>query len=164
LKEGLNGRNVFLAVEKLKPRGKFIYVDDDREEHELFKIALAEVCDNEVISAYDGDEGYELIEKHKNSAFLIISDINMSRINGLELKRMIENSPLLKLRAIPFIYHTSVEDPVIIKEAYSLGIQGYMIKQANFPQTVANLKHFINFWTGTAHPNYYMRNVNMDIK
>lgn len=146
-------------MEKLTPKGAFIYVDDDKEEHELFRMALAEVCDNVMYSAYDGDEGVELIEKHKNDTFLVISDVNMPRLTGLELKRMIENSPVLKLRAIPFIFHTSVQDPVVVKEAYALGIQGYMVKQTNLKKTIGNLRHFISFWCSTAHPTYYMRDI-----
>jgi CheY-like chemotaxis protein len=139
----------------VKPKGHIIFVDDDRDDHELFRIALSTVCECSVLSAYDGEEGYRLIEKHQDNIFLIISDLNMPKLNGLELKRMIENTPHLKLRAIPFIYHSSIQDPLVVKEAYALGIQGYMQKQDDFSQTVQNLRCFIDFWTSTIHPNLF---------
>jgi CheY-like chemotaxis protein len=152
---------VLISFHKMKPKGIFIYVDDDREDHELFKMALKEICDNTVLSAYDGEEAYKLIQKHKDDLFLIICDMNMPKVNGLELKHLIENTPDLKLKAIPFIFHTSVTDSLIVKEAYSLNIQGYMEKKSDYNQTVALLRHFITFWSNTMHPTYFMPEVQL---
>ena len=142
-------------MKKMKPKGIIIYVDDDREDHELFKLALSSICDCTVVSAYDGDEAYRVMYERMNEIFLIVSDISMPKVTGLELKRLIENSPALKMKAIPFIYHTSIEDPVVVKEAYSLGIQGYMRKGPDFKKLSENLSHFITFWANTVHPNVY---------
>lgn len=139
----------------MKPQGIIINVDDDREDQELFRMALSKVCDCVLLPAHDGDEAYTLITEHKDNIFLIVSDLNMPRITGLELKRLIENSPILKLKAIPFIFHTSVVEPLVVKEAFALGIQGYMRKESDFDKTVANLSHFIRFWNSTVHPNVF---------
>src|SRR5688500_4424288 len=114
----------------MRPRGVIFYIDDDREDHDLFKMALSSVCDCQVVSAFDGDEAFRLLGECKDNIFLIVCDISMPRVTGLELKRLIENSAILKLKAIPFIFHTSIVDPVIVKEAYALGIQGYMRKES----------------------------------
>jgi CheY-like chemotaxis protein len=111
---------------------------------------------NKVLSAYDGDEGYKLILKNKDEIFLIISDMNMPRVNGLELKRLIEDTPELKLRAIPFIFHTSVAESLVVKEAYALNIQGYMAKQMDIKKTISLLEKFVGFWSETMHPSYFM--------
>jgi CheY-like chemotaxis protein len=140
----------------MKPKGVFIFIDDDEEEHELFKLALREICPNPVLSAYNGEDGFSLIRENKNNIFLIISDMNMARVNGLELKRLIESTPELKMKAIPFVFHSTVTDELVVKEAYSLNIQGYIQKRSDVKTSVEVLRHFIEFWTKTMHPNYFM--------
>lgn len=137
----------------MKPRGHFFFIDDDEAEHVMFKKALRTLCDNEVISAYDGAEGYAALKRHKLDIFMIICDINMPKVNGLELKRMIETTPELKLRAIPFIFHTSQHNPIVVKEAFALGIQGFVKKSADVTQSLRQLELLVNFWSTSVHPN-----------
>src|SRR5689334_5196859 len=112
----------------ITPEGIFIFVDDDQEEHELFTMAIREICNNQIVFAANGEEALEKIRENRENIFLIISDINMPRINGLELKRIIEGTPELKLCAIPFIFHSAHDNPLVVKEAFSMGIQGFIKK------------------------------------
>ncbi|MEW6470351.1 MAG: response regulator [Bacteroidota bacterium] len=95
----------------MKPKGSFILIDDDKEEHDLFKHVLKKLCTNEVKSAYDGEDGLSLIKSNKTNIFMVISDINMPRMNGLQLKRVIEGTPELKLRSIPFVFKPAIVTP-----------------------------------------------------
>ena len=141
-------------MEKTKgPKGVFIFIDDDIQEHIRFKAELKKICGNEVVSAYNGEEALELLKKNKDNIFLIISDIGMPKINGLELKHMVESTPELKIKAIPFIFHSTNDSPIIIKEAYSMGIQGFIKKSADPTQSVQNLEIIVKFWSSIAHPN-----------
>ncbi|MFY9311536.1 MAG: response regulator [Bacteroidia bacterium] len=137
-------------------KGKFFFIDDDKNEHDLFKKALAKYCNNEVVSAYNGEEAYEMLKVMKDSIFIIICDVNMPRVNGLELKRMIEGTPELKLRAIPFVFHSTHDSGIVVKEAYSLGIQGFIKKSDDMLQSVSNLEELIRFWGSIVHPNSVM--------
>src|SRR6476620_7780999 len=119
----------FGSMEKIS--GYIIFVDDDKEEHELFEMAMRQICTCEILHAYDGDEALPLIHEHKNNIFAIISDISMPRITGLELKRIIEQTPLIKIMSIPFAFLTTLNDPVIVKEAYAFGIQGFLEKSGD---------------------------------
>lgn len=137
----------------MNPKGKFIFIDDDVQEHIMFKKALKIYCDNEVVSAYDGEEGLNLIKENKDDIFIIICDINMPKINGLELKRMIEGTPELKIKAIPFVFHSTHDNGIVVKEAYALGIQGFVKKADDLTQSVTNLDILIRFWSSIVHPN-----------
>lgn len=137
----------------MKPKGKFIFIDDDIQEHVMFKSALKQYCDNEVVSAYDGEEAFHLLKNNKDDIFIIICDINMPKINGLELKRMIEGTPELKIKAIPFVFHSTHDSGIVVKEAYALGIQGFIKKGEDLTQSVTNLDILIRFWSTIVHPN-----------
>ncbi|HEX8516695.1 MAG TPA: response regulator [Bacteroidia bacterium] len=137
----------------MKPRGKFVFIDDDHDEHVAFRNALAKICNNEVLSAYDGEQGFRLLKENKDDIFLVICDINMPKINGLELKRLIEGTPELKMKAIPFIFHSTHDSGLVVKEAYSLGIQGFVRKADDFTKSVSHLDIIVKFWSSIVHPN-----------
>lgn len=134
-------------------KGKIIFVDDDRHEYDLFKRTFEKFSKNEIIYGRDGEEGLELIHKNKDNIFMIVSDINMPRMNGLELKRMIEGTPILKIKSIPFVFRTAHNNVVVIKEAYSLGIQGLFIKTADPKDLYDHIEILLKCWTTAVHPN-----------
>ncbi len=137
----------------MNPKGKFVFVDDDVHEHIMFKKALSKYCDNEVVSSYDGDEAFEFLKENKAPIFIIICDINMPKINGLELKRLIEGTPELKLKAIPFIFHSTQDSSIVVKEAYALGFQGFVKKSDDITKSIGHLDLIIKFWSSIIHPN-----------
>ncbi|MGQ0826927.1 MAG: response regulator [Bacteroidota bacterium] len=137
----------------MKPDGVFIFIDDDVHEHIMFEKALKKFCDNEIKSAYNGEEAFKLIKHTKENIFCIISDINMPKVNGLELKRMIENTAELKIKSIPFFFHSTHDNGIVVKEAYSMGIQGFIKKSENMSESVKNLELIIKFWSTIVHPN-----------
>lgn len=137
----------------MDPKGIFVFIDDDIHEHTFFKKALAEICKNEVKSAYNGEEGLKIIKENKDNIFIIICDINMPKLNGLELKRVIEGTPELKLQAIPFIFHSTHNNAIVVKEAYALGIQGFVEKSRDMSKSVPNLDILVKLWSNIVHPN-----------
>jgi CheY-like chemotaxis protein len=138
---------------KLKTRGLIIFVDDDLDEQQLFREEMSTFTNREILVAENGEKALELITKHLSEIFMIVSDINMPKLTGLELKRIIEGRPELKLKAIPFVFHSSIADPIIVKEAFALGIQGFILKTHHFRESVRNLEILLKFWDSTVHPN-----------
>lgn len=130
-----------------------MFVDDDRDAYELFKEAFATFADNEILYAENGEEGLKLLQAHRNHLFMIISDINMPKMNGLEMKRIIEGTPELKIRAIPFMFRTVHDNVVVTKEAYSLGIQGLFIKTDDAALLRRQIGTILQFWDMAVHPN-----------
>src|SRR5438552_3006087 len=110
-----------------KAKGVFVFVDDDKDELELLNAVVNALgLQNPIKSFKDGEQALEYLKKTKDSIFLILCDINMPKMDGLELKRMIDLMPELKIRAIPFFFHSSSATPAEVRAAYALGIQGYL--------------------------------------
>jgi response regulator RpfG family c-di-GMP phosphodiesterase len=143
----------FLNIQGMMPKGMLIFVDDDPDEYEMFKDVFNTFYDNEVKYVKNGEEGLKLITEHKDHIFMIVSDINMPKMNGLEMKRIIEGTPLLKIRSIPFVFRTVHDNAVVTKEAYGLGIQGLFIKSADIEVVHKQIDMIINYWTLAVHPN-----------
>lgn len=136
-----------------KPRGVFVFIDDDEDEHELFGIAMKQAdLSNDIIHCYNGQEAYQYLMSSSEEIFAIICDVNMPKVDGLELKRMIEMTPELKTKSIPFIFHSSTGTVAEVKTAYSLNIQGYLQKANDIEGTVSSIRRVIAMWTDVIHP------------
>jgi len=54
-----------------------------------------------------GEEALLYLKDTTDDIFLILSDLNMPRMDGLKLKRMIDLPPDIKIKAIPFFFHSN---------------------------------------------------------
>lgn len=109
-----------------------LLVEDDRIDAKAFLRAMEEVrISNPVTVAKDGVEAWELLtggdgEKPFPRPNIIILDINMPRMSGIELLRRIRADERLR-DLIVFVLTTSNDDQDKI-EAFNLNVAGYMIK------------------------------------
>ena len=135
-------------------KNPIILIDDDYEDLELLKEAFEELkVENEIITFNDGIEFLNYVKSKHNKTFFILCDINMSRINGLELKKRIYEDEELRLKCIPFVFLSTSLASDGIMEAYSFGVQGYFIKPRSFTEIKEMLLFIVNYWNASQHPN-----------
>ena len=75
---------------------KILVVDDEKDIQPLFQQRYRKEIRNgemEFVFAYSGEEAIECLENYKHEAVLILSDINMPGMTGLELLRRIKEDP-----------------------------------------------------------------------
>jgi CheY-like chemotaxis protein len=136
-----------------KPKGIFVFVDDEKDEHRLFKHALKSMgLSNQVVSFLSAREALVYLKDVKEPIFAIFSDLRMPVMDGLEFRRIIEMTPELKIRSIPFFFHSSIASNAEVKTAYSLNIQGYLKKAYDIEGTISSLEKVIALWTEVIHP------------
>lgn len=77
---------------------KVLVVDDERPILRLLKQYLSEYCDCEVTTAEDGQKGFDLYNKSPHHYELVITDINLPKLDGLSLVNRIkdvDNVPII---------------------------------------------------------------------
>ena len=79
---------------------------------------------------------------------LVLLDLNMPRLDGRKVLRMVRADD--SLRHLPMIALSTSESPKHITEAYSIGINAYLIKPASIPDYVAKISSLWKFWMETA--------------
>jgi CheY-like chemotaxis protein len=133
----------------MAPTVNLLLVDDDEVDVQGFKRAFAKSrIGNPITVARDGIEALEILRGENGRAklakpHLILLDINMPRMNGLEFLEALRADEALKM-AIVFIITTSKAEEDKAR-AYEQFVAGYIVKQdpANtFLQAVSLLEHY----------------------
>jgi CheY-like chemotaxis protein len=111
-----------------------LVVDDDEEIRRVLQIVL-EKSGHAVLQAAHGEEALEQMQRAQPA--LVLLDIMLPRLDGLEVIRRMREQPAL--RAIPVIAFTALTSQLIEKELFELGVRGFMRK----PLRLADLKAMI---------------------
>jgi len=101
-----------------------LIVEDSKAIRSMIRIALEEAGDFLVAEA---NNGFEALKTLPSRSFdLIITDINMPDINGLELINFVKSNPTYK--AIPLIIVSTEKSAEDKKRGMALGAYGYIVK------------------------------------
>ncbi len=103
-----------------------LYCEDEEYLRDVTKGILESFTKKQFI-AEDGAVGLELFKKHQNEIDLIITDVNMPNMNGLEMSKEIKAIN----QNIPIIVATAFSNSEYLLEAIELGIDKYVLKPIN---------------------------------
>ncbi|MEJ7829684.1 MAG: response regulator [Segetibacter sp.] len=131
-----------------------IVIDDDDDDLELILQAFSELdVENEIIAFDDGLKFLEYIKATEIGTFFILCDVNIPKLSGMELKKIIHNDEKLRIKCVPFIFLSTSRASTSIMEAYSYGVQGYFVKPNTLPEIKHMLQSMITYWSESQHPN-----------
>jgi CheY-like chemotaxis protein len=123
--------------------------DDDIDAKALLKAFEKLKIANPVSVAKDGIEGWEALQRLPRP-FLIILDINMPRLNGIELLKKIRADEKFR-DSIVFILTTSTDEKDKF-EAYNLNVAGYMLKSDMGTSFIRAIEMVERYWRVVEFP------------
>ncbi len=129
-----------------------LLVEDDPNDIELILTALKESkLVNDIGVARDGVEALDYLhrrgqfaEKPLGNPVVILLDLKMPRMGGLEFLRQLKKDE--QRRLIPVVILTSSCEDQDLKECYKLGINAYVVKPVNFVEFIQAVKNTGVFW------------------
>lgn len=134
--------------------GPIISIEDDEDDQYLIAKALQALnLSNQLLFFPDGQAALDYLMTTTEQPFLILCDINMPRMNGIELRRLINSNDHLRRKSIPFVYLTTASNPEVIKSAYDAMVQGYYKKAVDFDAFQEQMRSIIVYWQNCLHPN-----------
>jgi CheY-like chemotaxis protein len=140
----------------MQKSGPIIVIEDDIDDQQLLDETFKALnYPNEIIFFSDGYEALDFIVKTDVQPFLILSDINMPKINGYELKKMIHNNQALSVRCIPYLFFTSGANKKGVSDAYSMSVQGFFIKPSNMKGLENTIRKIVEYWQECFAPSQY---------
>lgn len=137
---------------------RILLVDDSSRDLELALDALQQYrLTNEVVCLRDGAEALdylyrrgEFAARNDHDPALILLDLKMPKVDGLDVLRAIKSDP--KLKVIPIVVMTSSREEQDLVQSYSLGVNAYVVKPLNFHDFVDAMKVVGAFWAVLNEP------------
>jgi len=127
-----------------------LLVEDDEIDVKALQWAFEKLkIANPLVIARDGVEAWDMLQELPRP-YLIISDINMPRMNGIELLRKIRQSPEFR-DSIVFMLTTSNDEQDKI-DAYDLNVAGYMLKTDMGTSFTRAISLIDNYWKVVEFP------------
>ena len=111
-----------------------LYVEDEIEVREFTSKLLGSLV-KKVYSAQNGLEGLEIFKENINEIDLILTDINMPKMDGLEMCSFIKELN----KDIPIVVTSAHNDPSFLKRAINVGVSTYAMKPIDLYQLVESI-------------------------
>ena len=138
--------------------GRILIVEDDPNDVELTLTALADYnLANEVVVTRDGQQALDYLycrgefsTRSKDNPAVMLLDLKLPKINGLEVLQQIRSDERLKM--IPVVVLTSSHEEKDMIRSYQLGVNAYVVKPVDFHEFVNAVKELGVFWAVINEP------------
>jgi CheY-like chemotaxis protein len=122
-----------------------LLVDDD----EIERIKFQKVCKDinftcSVVEAINGKQALNFLNRIENTFNIIVLDLHMPTMNGLELLEKLKSN--IKFKNTPIIIMSNTEDDDELKKCYDYGVSGFFTKPVDFTKYSKKVKSVLKYW------------------
>lgn len=135
-----------------------LYVEDDIKNQIIISKALKLYCNN-VLVAGDGEDALYLYESNKDILDVLIVDISLPKISGIDVIKSIRKEN----KVIPIIITTAHTDKEYLLEALKLKLDSYIIKPFSFEKLMSVLEEYIERVYGISSLIKINENIELDV-
>lgn len=131
----------------MKKNRPVLLVEDDLVDQLTVKRAFKDLgLTNRLDIAHNGLDALDFLKNRQNSRpALILLDLNMPRMNGLEFLQVQKHSA--EWQMIPVVVLTTSREECDKRESFMLGVAGYIIKPVDYPEFVEAVQTIDRYWT-----------------
>lgn len=124
-----------------------LLIEDDLIERMKFKKVLEEIEPlHQISEAKNGEEAINHLQEARNNLpDIIILDLNMPKLNGIEFLSYLKSDPEYKF--LPVVVLTTSRNKFDTKECFRIGISGYLLKPLLYPDYVEQIKSLMDYWS-----------------
>ncbi|MGY8887054.1 MAG: response regulator [Flavobacteriales bacterium] len=125
---------------------KILLIEDDVIEVMKFNRTIGFLkLSHKVIEANNGEDALKILENKTNRPDIILVDLNMPKINGIEFLNILKSDNVL--RYIPAIVLTTSSNMKDLRECYEVGIAGYLLKPLKYEDYVSRIEKLLAYWS-----------------
>ncbi|MDO1514135.1 response regulator [Maribacter confluentis] len=123
-----------------------LLIEDDLIEVMKLKRTVSKLnLKHSIIEAKNGEEALEYLKSGKKLPDIILLDLNMPRMNGIEFLNILKNDEILCY--LPTIILTTSENRADLLKCYQAGIAGYVIKPLKYEDYQFKLNAVLEYWS-----------------
>lgn len=151
---GLKTRNDEQKPIILNKNGPIIIIEDDEDDQEFLTEMFHKLnYQNEIVFFFDGQDALDHINASQDLPFLILSDINMPKLDGFELRQKLRTDSKLSNKCIPYLFFSTAANQKAVIDAYSKSVQGFFVKQNSMAELEKTISAIMEYWRRCAAPN-----------
>ena len=125
---------------------KILLIEDDMIEVMKLNRSISSLkLNHKIIEANNGEEALKYLEKKEDLPDLILLDLNMPKINGIEFLSILKKDDILKY--IPTVILTTSSNQKDLLECYKIGIAGYVLKPLKYEEYVSKIENLLAYWS-----------------
>jgi CheY-like chemotaxis protein len=135
-------------------KGPIVIIEDDIDDQEMFGEVFKELqVENELKFFENCNDGLNYLMETSDKPLLILSDINLPAMSGIEMRSRIIENDYLRQKSIPFVFLSTASKKEYIVQAYAMMVQGYFEKPDSLDKLKDTLGMIVNYWKYCKHPN-----------
>lgn len=137
----------YKAPMHMNRKGEIIVIDDDIDDREIMAELLSSLgYSNKIVLLADSEQAFNYLKKEEVKPFMVISDINMPKMNGYQLRDKVLEDAALAEKCIPYLFFTSSGSPETISSAYKRSVHGFFQKINDYKAFKEALKKIVEYW------------------
>lgn len=123
-----------------------LLIEDDLIEVMKLERTLTKVATKHtIVKASNGEEALQALKPGSRLPDIILLDLNMPRMSGIEFLQILKADEVLKY--LPTIILTTSENRADLLKCYQLGIAGYVIKPLKYEDYESKMKSVLEYWS-----------------
>ena len=95
--------------------------------------------------AKNGEEALDILKDKGNYPDLILLDLNMPKLSGIEFLSILKNNK--DIQHIPTVILTTSDNQKDLEECYRIGVSGYIIKPLKYDDYVKKIESVLSYWS-----------------
>jgi|LNFM01.1.fsa_nt_gb CheY-like chemotaxis protein len=135
----------YAKLKMIKSLNILLIEDDTIEVMKFNRVVKTLNLNHKIIEANNGEEALEILRIKEIIPDIILLDLNMPKLNGLEFLRILKNDESLKF--IPSIVLTTSSNHKDLLECYKIGIAGYLLKPLKYDDYMERIKKLLDYWS-----------------
>ncbi|PCI27966.1 two-component system response regulator [Candidatus Kaiserbacteria bacterium] len=133
---------------ELKASNPILVVEDNEDDYEVLQRSFKKAgFERPVVHVVNGEKALDYLYNEIDASIrpgLVLLDINMPGIGGLEVLQKIKTNA--KLKSIPVVMLTTSDSSLDINKCYKLGANGYIAKPVDFEKFIEAMKSVKSFF------------------
>ena len=136
--------------------GPVVIIEDDIDDKETLEEVFKKLkYPNELLFFEDGQAALDFLNTSNVTPFLILSDINMPKLDGFALRDKIKMDAKLQLKCIPYLFFSTASSQKAVVDAYSLSVQGFFVKQSSMAELEKTITVIMEYWKRCVAPKQF---------
>jgi len=125
---------------------RILLIEDDMiEVMKLHRAIKTLKLPHQIIEANNGEEALKILDQRENLPDIILLDLNMPKLNGIEFLSILKKDAVLKY--IPTIIFTTSSYEKDLIDCYTIGVAGYILKPLKYEDYVFKIEKLLAYWS-----------------